>query len=138
MSPKAPGSDVHPQNRDITPRELEVISKAIRRLFREWNVDPEDQAMLLGQDVNSTAIIQALAESKPLPNDPDIMERVDLLLDIYGCLKLYFHRNPEIRQDWMGARTRAFRDLTPIEHVRMTGLSGLMDISRYLRSLIAR
>lgn len=88
--------------------------------------------MLLG--LADEAVLNGFRKGVPLPGDNRLLERVSHLLSIYKYLQILYPENPHVRTTWLYLNNGAFQGMTPLEFVRVNGISGLRELQLYLQS----
>jgi hypothetical protein len=114
------------------PEARSGLTKVITNLFDLWGLSGKERLQLLGLSPNSRSSLKRYRKGKPLPNRPDLLERVGYLLSVHKSLGLLFPHNPDIKTSWIRKRNKAFDDSTPLDLMISEGLVGLAKVSRYL------
>lgn len=107
-----------------------ALAEAVIVIFDRWQLTEADQATLLG--LTDPAEVFRYREGMPLPDDPDLLERVGHLLAIYRALQRIYGREPVLCDRWMLAKDLLLGQRSPLEVVRLEGLEGLKAIRRSL------
>jgi hypothetical protein len=108
------------------------LAKVITNLFDLWDLNAKEQLQLLGLSPNSRSSLKGYRQGKPLPNRPDLLERIGHLLRIHKSLGLLFPHNADIKVSWIRKRNKAFDNSTPLDLMLSEGLIGLAKVSRFL------
>lgn len=107
-----------------------ALAEAVIVIFDRWQLTEADQATLLGL-TDPTDVVR-YREGMPLPEDPDLLERVGHLLAIYRALQRIYGRDPVLCDRWILAQDLLLGHRSPLEVVRLEGLEGLKAIRRSL------
>lgn len=108
------------------------LAKVVTNLFDLWGLSGREQLQLLGLSPNSRSSLKGYRQGKPLPNRPDLLERVGHLLRIHKSLGLLFPHSADIKISWIRKRNKVFDNATPLDLMLSEGLIGLAKVSRYL------
>lgn len=115
-----------------TSASRQALASLVTRLFDCWELDTASQLNLLGLSESSHTQLFQYRRGEPLSTSGDMLDRVGRLLAIHKALRLLFPGNPELRNQWIKRRNRAFANLTPLEEMTEHGLIGIAKVSRYL------
>lgn len=107
-----------------------ALAEVVTVMFDRWQLTEADQATLLG--LADPADVVQYREGMPLPDDPDLLERVGHLLAIYRVLQRIYGREPALCNRWILAKDLLLGHRSPLEVVRLEGLEGLKAIRRSL------
>ena len=107
-----------------------ALAEVVTVMFDRWQLTEVDQATLLG--LTDPADVVRYREGMPLPDDPDLLERVGHLLAIYRALQRIYGRDPVLCNRWILAKDLLLGYRSPLEVVRLEGLEGLKAIRRSL------
>jgi hypothetical protein len=102
-------------------------------LLDDWGLSSRDIVKIL--DLPATVRSRNVArfrEDLPLPDSPQVMQRVDYLLRISDALRTYFPRNPEMRSIWMRRGNRKFGRRAPLALMVEDGEVGLISVLSHL------
>lgn len=116
---------------DIDP-DPGALARMITTLFDHWQLNTEDQAILLGLAPSNRAALARYRKGEPIGSSRDQYERVGHLLGIHKNLRLLFPANRDLAYRWMTTPNRAFEQRTPVELVREWGFAGLLVLRTYL------
>ena len=109
------------------------ITRGIMDLLDGWNLSARDIITIL--DLPSSVRSRNIARFRddlPLPDQPQVMKRVDYLLRISDALRTYFPRNPEMRSLWVKKRNKHFGRKAPLAAMVEGGESGLISVLMHL------
>ena len=70
----------------MTEQERAELTRGILAMLDDWEVEAKDQLSLLGLSDAPVRELRQLRENRPLPDEPDIMQRVEHLINIADCL----------------------------------------------------
>ena len=109
------------------------LARAIVAILDSWGVDASDQITLLDlPDGTPSRAIRSYRKEKPLPDDPNVMRRVEHLIGIADALRTTFPQNPRMGLLWMQKRHRKFRRRTPLRTMLEDGNTGVIQVRQYL------
>lgn len=119
--------------RELSEAERVALSRTIVELLDHWGVSGSDQVTLLGLPPDTKArALRRYYENTPLPNSPDINERIDHLLGIADALRT---SNPCSRTAdviWLHSINHRFENRMPIDAMIQDGLGGLLAVRTHL------
>jgi len=109
------------------PEARAALSEAVAALLLRWGVHPINQPRLLG-----LADATPLVAGAPVPDDPEVLERVGHLLAIDRNLRARYPHNPACADDWMTTAQPALDGKTPLEVVLVEGVHGMQRVRELL------
>lgn len=115
---------------EVEQREL---AQAVFLVFGNWNIEPDDQAILLGLAPGTRA--RGLAKyrmGKALPDDADFLQRAHCLLSIHNAVGTFFPGNPTAANYWVTTHSPAFGGQAPLDIMRDGGIDGMRRILDHL------
>jgi hypothetical protein len=103
-----------------------TANDALLRLFKAWDLDPAEQAALLGIDARTLGRLQ---DGCALPDEAILLERVKHLLAINKSLRLRFAGDPEALRAWLRRPCPALGEHSPLQAMlkSATALANLRD-----------
>ena len=102
-------------------------------LLDDWGINASDQISILAlPDSTRTRMLRRYHEDTPLPDDPDVMKRVEHLMGIAEALRTTFPRNAQIGLLWLKQPCRRLRRRRPMDIMLEDGLSGLITVRSHL------
>jgi len=117
----------------LNEQERAELARAIVAILDSWGVDASDQIALLDlPDDTPSRTIRSFRKEKPLPDDPNVMRRVEHLIGIADALRTTFPQNPKMGLLWMQKRHRKFRRRTPLRTMLEDGNTGVIQVRQYL------
>jgi len=92
----------------LAPRTQDrgVLARMVMQLMDLWNLNPEQQAGLLGLDASSRSGLAKYRKGSPIGTSRDQLDRVSHLLGIHKNPRLLFPQNSEIGYRWWPPTTR--------------------------------
>ena len=119
--------------RTLGDEERVALSRTIVELLNRWGVQPEDQVTLLGLPADTKPrALRRYYENTPLPNSPEINERIDHLLGIADALRTSNPCSATADVIWLHAINHRFDNRTPIDAMIRDGLGGLLAVRIHL------
>ena len=117
----------------LNEAERAELARAIVGILDSWGVGASDQVTLLDlPDGTPSRAIRSFRKEKPLPDDPNVMRRVEHLIGIADALRTTFPQNPKMGLLWMQKRHRKFRRRTPLCTMLEDGNTGVIQVRQYL------
>lgn len=117
----------------FTDNERAEIAHAVMNLFNEWQVEAVDQVQLLGLPANTRPrAMLKYQKGTPLPDDEEMLERVQHLLAIQQALGTTFPHNPAMGGLWITTPNAMFGERTPLAVMLQGGLNGILQVRRRL------
>lgn len=119
--------------RELDNDERVALSRLIVELLDRWRVDGADQITLLGLPAGTVPrALRRYRENQPLPNTPDINERIDHLLGIADALRTSNPCSAMADVIWLHSVNHRFDQRTPIDAMIADGLGGLLAVRTHL------
>ena len=117
----------------LTDQERLELGRLVINTLDEWGIKSSDQvAMLALPGRISGRHLNRYLEDTPLPDDPDVMKRVEHLLGIADALRTTFPRNDKIGIIWLKQPCKRLRRRRPLDIMLEDGLSGLITVRTHL------
>lgn len=109
------------------------LSRLICALLESWSVPPGDQVRLLAlPSETKPRAMRRYREDTPLPDHPDVSERVEHLVGIADALRTSYPRNIHMSNTWMNTRNQRFGNRTPLAAMLEDGLDGIVAVRMHL------
>ena len=109
------------------------LGRMVVNLLDDWGIRASDQASILAlPDGTPTRMLRRYHEDTPLPDDPDVMKRVEHLMGIADALRTTFPRNASIGLLWLKQPCKRLRRRRPMDIMVEDGLSGLIMVRTHL------
>jgi hypothetical protein len=109
------------------------LGRMVVNLLDDWGINASDQISILAlPDSTRTRMLRRYHEDTPLPDDPDVMKRVEHLMGIAEALRTTFPRNAQIGLLWLKQPCRRLRRRRPMDIMLEDGLSGLITVRSHL------
>ena len=119
--------------RTLSDEERVALSRTIVELLNRWGVQSEDQVALLGLPADTKPrALRRYYENTPLPNSPEINERIDHLLGIADALRTSNPCSATADVIWLHAINHRFDNRTPLDAMIRDGLGGLLAVRTHL------
>ncbi len=121
--------------KEFTHQDRVAIARATLTLLDRWGVEPAQQVTLLGLPGDAKPrVLNRYRAGTPLPDDPKIFDRVDLLFNIEKSLRHAFPHNAGLADYWVTTRCQYFNDATPLEVMLTHGMEGIEAVAGYLNA----
>lgn len=106
-----------------------LLARSIMAILDDWGLDAEDRIKLLGlPDGTRARHLERFRMNTPLPDEGDVMTRVEHLVGIADALRTTFPRNPHMGSHWLRTPHRRFSRKPPLAIMIEGGMSGLIAI----------
>ena len=103
------------------------IARLIVTLLDDWGVRPVDQVTLLALPGDTAPRnMRRYRDNTPLPENPEVTERVEHLVGIADALRTTFPRNANMGSIWLHRRNQRFNDRTPLATMLEDGWLGVI------------
>ena len=87
---------------ELSQEDRNTLGRMVVNMLDEWDVKASDQINILAlPDGTPTRMLRRYHEDTPLPDDPEVMKRVEHLLGIADALRTTFPRNSRIGVLWL-------------------------------------
>jgi len=119
--------------RELSNEDRVALSRLIVELLDRWRVEGSDQVAMLGLPADTAPrVLRRYHENTPLPNSPDVNERIDHLLGIADALRTSNPCSATADVIWLHSVNHRFDNRTPIEAMIRDGLGGLLAVRTHL------
>jgi len=117
----------------LTSDDRIELGRLVVNILDDWGIRAADQVNILAlPEGTPTRMLRRYHEETPLPDDPDVMQRVEHLLGIADALRTTFPRNAQIGVLWLKQPCRRLRRRRPLDILVEDGLSGLINVRTHL------
>ena len=117
----------------LTREDRTQLGRMVVNLLDDWGIKASDQVNILAlPDGTPGRKMRRYHEDTPLPDDPEVMKRVEHLMGIADALRTTFPRNANIGLLWLKQPCRRLRSRRPLEIMLEDGLSGLITVRTHL------
>jgi hypothetical protein len=117
----------------LTEQDRIDLGRLVINTLDEWGISPSDQIVMLALPGKvSGRHLRRYQDDTPLPDDPDVLKRVEHLLGIADALRTTFPRNNRIAVIWLQQPCRRLRRRRPVDIMLEDGLSGLITVRTHL------
>ena len=117
---------------DMTEDERVQLTQGVLHMLDEWGISGKDQLSVLGMADSPAREIRQLRENRPLPDNPEVMQRVEHLICIADALRTTYPFSRRMGKLWMNKPNRKFRQRTPAATMVEDGIVGLISVRAYL------
>ncbi|EDN66090.1 conserved hypothetical protein [Beggiatoa sp. PS] len=119
------------QNLSLTKRI--ALTHIVMDVLEHWKVAAKDQIEILDLPKGTrTRTLRRYHEDTPLPEESNIMERVEHLLGIAEALRTTYPTNYDMTSRWINTSHRRFDNHSPLETMIKEGLDGLTSVRIHL------
>ncbi|NNG11921.1 MAG: DUF2384 domain-containing protein [Halobacteria archaeon] len=117
----------------LTQEDRVDLGRMVVNMLDDWGIKPSDQVNVLAlPDGTPTRMLRRYHEDTPLPDDRDVLMRVEHLLGIADALRTTFPRNASIGLIWLKQPCKRLRRRRPLDIMIEDGLSGLITVRTHL------
>jgi uncharacterized protein (DUF2384 family) len=117
----------------LTQEDRVDLGRMVVNMLDDWGIKPSDQVNVLAlPDGTPSRMLRRYHEDTPLPDDPDVLMRVEHLLGIADALRTTFPRNASIGLIWLKQPCKRLRRRRPLDIMIEDGLSGLITVRTHL------
>ncbi len=118
---------------NVTEQKRIALTHVIIDILDNWKVKAADQITILDLPKGTKhRALRRYHENTPLPDDSNVMGRVEHLLGIADALRTTYPRNYEMGVYWINRPHRHFENRSPLEAMIEDGLDGLMSVRVHL------
>ena len=108
-------------------------TREVLDLLDDWNIPHSAQPELLGLPSSVRyRHFQGFRSDTPLPDEPDVQQRIQHLLGIAEALFTTYPMNPNMAPLWMRTGNRQFGGRKPMDILTEDGLAGLEQLRCHL------
>ena len=118
---------------ELTQEDRVALGRMVTNMLDEWGIKASDQVNILAlPDGTPSRMLRRYQDDTPLPNDPDVLKRVEHLMGIADALRTTFPRNARIGLLWLKQPCKRLRRRRPLDIMVEDGLSGLITVRTHL------
>lgn len=117
---------------DMSEEERLQLTRGILGMLDEWGISAKDQLALLGLTHLKAREVIRMRENRPLPDEPDVMQRVEHLISIADALRTTYPFSRRMGKLWMHKPHRKFRQRSPVTTMVEDGIVGIISVRSYL------
>ncbi|VAW74387.1 hypothetical protein MNBD_GAMMA15-1357 [hydrothermal vent metagenome] len=117
---------------EMSEDERIQLTHGILCMLDEWGISGKNQLIVLGLGDAPAREIRQLRENRPLPDTPEVMQRVEHLICIADALRTTYPFSKRMGKLWMNKPNRKFRQRTPATTMVEDGIVGLISVRSYL------
>jgi len=119
--------------RELSDEQRVELSRDVVKLLDRWRVEGPDQVTLLGLPAGTTPrTLRRYHDNTPLPNSPEVNERIDHLLGIADALRTSNPCSATADVIWLHSVNHRFDQRTPLDAMIQDGLGGLLAVRIHL------
>lgn len=108
-----------------------AITRGVMNLFDSWGLKNEESMALLDMQGKARHFVQ-YRHNKPLPDDPQLMKRVEYLIRIDAALRTTYPTNPNMGKLWLRKASSKFHRRSPLATMIGEGEKGLVNVLCHL------
>jgi len=117
----------------LTQEDRVDLGRMVVNMLDDWGIKPSDQVNVLAlPDGTPARMLRRYHEDTPLPDNPDVLKRVEHLMGIADALRTTFPRNANIGLLWLKQPCKRLRRRRPLDIMIEDGLSGLITVRTHL------
>lgn len=117
----------------LTEEDRTKLGRMVVNMLEDWGIKASDQLNILAlPDGTPTRMLRRYQDDTPLPDDSDVMKRVEHLIGIEDALRTTFPRNAQIGLHWLKQPCKRLRRRRPLDIMVEDGLSGLITVRTHL------
>ena len=118
----------------FTHEERLALTDFVLSLLSSWGVRDADQISLLAlpSDTRTRAMRKYRDGLAPLPDDPQIFQRIEHLIGIADALRTSYPRNATGGAMWMNRPNERFANRAPIDAMIEDDLTGITEVRIHL------
>ena len=117
----------------LTEQDRLDLGRLVINTLDDWGISSSDQVVMLALPGKvSGRHLRRYQDDTPLPDDPDVLKRVEHLLGIADALRTTFPRNDKIAVIWLSQPCKRLRRRRPLDIMLEDGLSGLITVRTHL------
>ena len=121
---------------ELEETERRELVQTVFLVLGRWDIQPDDQAILLGLPPGTRA--RALAKYRmgnALPDESGFLQRAHYLLSIHNAVGTFFPGNPTAANYWVTTRSPAFGGQAPLDIMRADGVDGMRRVLDHLNGV---
>lgn len=109
--------------------EMVSIGKTVMRYLDAWRLSNEEIIVILGLDEKTPKrhLQHFRSGSKVLPQDAEVMQRIEHVAGIVEALRTAYPMNVSMRDRWIYQACRRFQGNTPLFAMMTQGINGLVN-----------
>lgn len=109
---------------------LKALTTAVLNHLEEWKVSDHEIMNMLGLDgkVKTRHLASMRKGDRALPDDQEVMLRVEHIIGIADALRTSFPFSREMRSMWLYKAHRRFQRRAPLAVILSEGLEGLLKV----------
>jgi hypothetical protein len=121
------------QTETLSYQKRIALTHIVMDILEHWNVAAKDQINILDLPKGTrTRALRRYHENTPLPEESNVMERVEHLLGIAEALRTTYPMNYDMTSRWINTSHRRFDNRSPLETIIEDGLDGLTSVRVHL------
>lgn len=117
----------------LSDEERLNLGRLVVNLLEDWGISASDAVTLLALPEGTPGRkLYRYQEDTPLPDDPEVLKRVEHIVGIADALRTTFPRNASVGVIWLKQPCKRLRRRRPLEIMIEDGLSGLITVRTHL------
>jgi hypothetical protein len=116
----------------MSEEERLELTRGILNMLDDWGIEAKDQLVLLGISGVPSREVNRMRDSRPLPDEPEVMQRVEHLICIADALRTTYPFSRRMGRLWMHKPNRKFRQRSPVSTMVEDGMVGIISVRSYL------
>lgn len=109
------------------------LARLIMTLLDNWGLsNAEKHSILSFPDSSRARSMRQYYNGKPLPDHPDVLQRVEHLVGIADALRTSYPLNERMPAFWLNKSNKLFGNRTPLDCMLQDGLDGIVAVRVHL------
>jgi hypothetical protein len=109
------------------------FTKKIMAMLDNWGVSHENKILLLNLPPEiKTRVVRRFYIDKPLPEDNEVIQRIEHLLGIADAIRTSYPLNGQMAAFWLNKKNERFENKTPLEFMLQGGSKNVIAIRAHL------
>lgn len=115
---------------DFSNEEMSALTQAVVTHMDEWKIGAEEMLNILGMedDAKPRHLNSYRQGAKSLPQNTDVLKRIDHIVGISDALRTTFPFSSQMRVMWLQKPHRRFQKRTPLSVMLDEGVNGLQKV----------
>lgn len=117
----------------LTHEEKILLTKKVMTMLDDWGVSHENKILLLDLPPEiKTRNMRRFYIDRPLPENKQVIQRLEHLLGIADAIRTSYPRNGEMAAFWLNKKNQRFENKTPLDFMLQGGTQQVIAIRAHL------